>query len=464
MQNTTTPATPQGPNTCDQTPYTTATCSTYPGYPRPHSPPTGYPRTRPTQTTTSSTTTPRPSNSWPPRWATQRTSNSYDTSNTPSVTRSTTQPYARITPSTPIKTLTPARPRAASPPYPILPMVCTPLNPRPHRVHQRHLWPRGRRNLGPFQDMPPVPRTRHPHKLAPNPHHRTARWMADTVPDNPTTRHHPQADGGTRGGPRGACIHCRLHSATHPRGRPQGHGSAHATNGRCQDSGTAHLPHPQIPAACGHPGPDGPGAPPQTPVLPTVRTYPARYHPARDPAHACTPLTRHNTGMARTSTTDTASTPASMRARQAPRARTPPSVHRYRQPLATPCPLCVCQRLPQTALPCKTDHWVCLGAAHRLSHCPYWGGPPAPPPRAARSPSRTPPSRQPPQLLRANHRRPPGQPGRVLCGGRSGPRVDQSHGHGERTPIPPTPASAPQRWQLEPGGPPHPSRPLPPPP
>ena len=41
-----------------------------------------------------------------------------------------------------------------------------------------HLWPRGRRNLVPFQDVPPVPRTGHPHRLEPNPHHRTARRMA----------------------------------------------------------------------------------------------------------------------------------------------------------------------------------------------------------------------------------------------------------------------------------------------
>ena len=67
-----------------------------PLYPRPHSPPTGYPRTRRTRTETSSTTTPRPSNSWPPRWATQRTLNSYDATKTPSVPPSATQLYARI--------------------------------------------------------------------------------------------------------------------------------------------------------------------------------------------------------------------------------------------------------------------------------------------------------------------------------------------------------------------------------
>ena len=44
--------------------------------------------------------------------------------------------------------------------------------------------------------------------------------------------------------------------------------------------------------------------------------------------------------------------------------------------------------------------------------------------------------RQPPQLLRANHRRPPGPPGRVLRGAGSGPCVDHSYGHWH-TPLPP---------------------------
>ena len=51
-----------------------------------------------------------------------------------------------------------------------------------------------------------------------------------------------------------------------------GHGSAHAADGLRQNSRTAHLPHPQIPAASSQPAPHGPGPPPQTPVLQTVRT------------------------------------------------------------------------------------------------------------------------------------------------------------------------------------------------
>ena len=90
-------------------------------------------------------------------------------------------------------------------------------------------------------------------------------------------------------------------------------------------------------------------------------------------------------------------------------------------------------------------------------------GPQPQPPRAARGPSRT-PARQPPQLLRATQRHPPGPPGRVLRSGRGGPHIDYSCGHGQHTPGPPQPTPTPQRWRLEHGGPPHPPRPIPPPP
>ena len=118
-----------------------------------------------------------------------------------------------------------------------------------------------------------------------------------------------------------------------------------------------------------------------------------------------------------------------------PHSPTPPSVHRCRQPPATTCPLCVRQRLPQTALPCNPDHWVYLGAAHRLTHCPHCGDL-NPHHRARPAVPAAPCPCQPPQLLRATHRRPTGPPGRVLRGGRGGQRVDHSHGHGQHT-LPP---------------------------
>ena len=337
-------------------------------------------------------------------------------------------------------------------------MVRTPLDPRPRRIHQIHLWPGGRRNLALFQDVPPVPRTGHPHRLEPNPHHRTARRMADTVPGNPTTCHHPQADGGTRGGPQRTHPHCRLHLAMRPRGRPPGHSSAHAMDGCCQDSGAAHIPHPQEPAACSHPAPNGPSPPPQTPVLPTVRTCPTTYHQHGTPRHTIHQAQdqhgthEHHRHRAHTHQHARATRPGSP---------TPPSVHRYRQPPGTACPLCLHQRLPQTALPCNPDHWVCLGAAHRLTHCPHCGYP-NPHHRERPAAPAAPPPCQPPELLRATHGRPPGPTGRVLHGGRSRPRVDHSHGHGQHNPAPSRPASAPQRVRLERGGPPRPSRPIPP--
>ena len=62
----------------------------------PHSQPTGYPRTRRARIERSSTRTARPSDSWPPCWATQRTSNSYDASKTASIPPSATHRYAWI--------------------------------------------------------------------------------------------------------------------------------------------------------------------------------------------------------------------------------------------------------------------------------------------------------------------------------------------------------------------------------
>ena len=180
--------------------------------------------------------------------------------------------------------VTPRWPRGSEPASP--PMVRTPLDPRPHKIHQMHLWPRGRRNLGPLQGVPRVPRTGHHHRLEPNQHDRTARPMADTVPGDPATHQRPQADRGTRGGPPGAPPHCRLNLATHPRAEPPGHSGAHATDSRCQDSGAAHIPHRQIPAACSHPAPNGPSPPSHTSVLPTVRTSPKTHNPTRDPHDA----------------------------------------------------------------------------------------------------------------------------------------------------------------------------------
>ena len=184
-------------------------------------------------------------------------------------------PSAGKPPCTPTKSPTPTCPQATAPTHRVLPMVHTPLHPFPRGVHQMHLWPNRGRNLGPIQDMAPVPGAQHPNGLEVNPHNCTTHRMADTVPGNLKTRHHPESDGGTRGGPQGACPHCRLHPATHPRGRPRGNSSTHATDG-CHQSGRAtHVPHPQVTAAWQHPALVRPRPPPQTRVPPTVTPGPA---------------------------------------------------------------------------------------------------------------------------------------------------------------------------------------------
>ena len=364
-------------------------------------------------------------------------------------------------PSTATKTPTPTRPLTASPPHPIPPMVRTPLDPRPRKMHQMHMWPRGRRNLGPLQGVPPVPRTGHPHSLTPNPHHCTARWMADAAPGNPATRHRPQADGGTRGCPQGTRPHSRLHLATHPRGGSSSHGGAHATDGHYEDSGAAHIPYRQVPAACSNPTPNRPSPPPQTPVVPTMRTYPMTHQHGTPttPTHhpPSTTLARHTQA------------PQAPHARQPACARRqPPSPHATPRPQVPPA---ASHGMPPLRTPAATTD------GHTLQHRPLGlpgsrapphplpplRGPQPPPPQAARSPSRTPP-RQPPQLLWATHRHRPGPPGRVLRGGRGRPGRDHSRGHGQRTPGPPQPTLAPPRGRLERGSLPHPPRPIPPPP
>ena len=165
--------------------------------------------------------------------------------------------------------------------------------------------------------------------------------MADAVPGNPATRHHPQADRGTRGGPQGPRPHCCLHLATHPRGGPPGQGGAHATDGHCQDSGAAHIPHPQIPAACSNPAPNRPSPPPPTPVLPNMRTYPMTHQHGTPttPTHhpRSTTLARHTRAPQAPHTR-----PAACARRQPPsphatvRPQVPPAAGHRMPPLRTP--------------------------------------------------------------------------------------------------------------------------------
>ena len=150
-------------------------------------------------------------------------------------------------PGAPTKTTAPARPRATTIPHPRLQVVCLPLHPHPHRIHQVHLRPHGGRDLGPLQDLPAVPGVRHPHRLEPVPHHRTARRMANMVHDGPATPHQPSAATSARSSPHGACPDGHLHPTTHPRGGPPGPSSTHATNGYHQNGHTTHVPYQPVP-------------------------------------------------------------------------------------------------------------------------------------------------------------------------------------------------------------------------
>ena len=149
--------------------------------------------------------------------------------------------------------------------------------------------------------------------------------------------------------------------------------SAHAMDGRCHNGRTTHVPHPEIPAACSHPYPRHTRSTSSNSCSTNRETPPSDLPPdaGSRPSSRTINQARHRHGMheqhrRRTHTHQHAHTTS-------PHDPTPPSLHRYCQLPATACPLCVCQRLQQTALPCNPHHWVCLGAAHRLIHCLHCG-------------------------------------------------------------------------------------------
>ena len=191
-----------------------------------------------------------------------------------------------------------------------------------------HLWPPRGQNLGPLQDMPPVPGARHPHRQEANTSHCTTHRMADTVPGNPKARHHPQSDEGTQGGPRGACPHRRLYPAMHPGGRLPGNSSTHAMDGRRQNGQATHVLHPQVTAACRRPFPRQ-TRPTSSHLCSTNRETPTSDLPPKAGPHrpVRAPSIAHDTNRACTSTIDTTHTPASMRT---PRGPVPPRHHRSR--------------------------------------------------------------------------------------------------------------------------------------
>ena len=216
-------------------------------------------------------------------------------------------------PSTPTKTRTPTRPQTASPPHPIPPMVRTPLDPRPPNIHQLHLWPRGRRNLGPLQGVPPVPRTGHPQILEPNQHHHTARRMADAFPGKPNNsppsssrRRYWRRSAGDSSPQLSTPCYAPTRRTPKPRQRtcnrrqlPRQRSSSHtAPTGTCSKQ----QPYPKQ------------TKPTSSKSCSTNRENVPHDTPTQDPHHAYTPSTEHNTGTAQTDTTGTTHTPTSMRA------------------------------------------------------------------------------------------------------------------------------------------------------
>ena len=304
---------------------------------------------------------------------------------------------------------------------------------RPRRTHQMHLQPRGRRNVGTTSRRAPVQGTGHPHRLEPNPHRRTARRMAGAVPGDPATHHRPQADGGTRGSPQGTRPHCRLHLTTHPRGgppRPRRHTCSERPLPRRRSS--SHTA-PQIPAACGNPATNRPSPPPQTPVLPTMRTYPVTYNTEPPPRlhtvhraqhwHSTHGRHRHRT---RSHLHARATSPIPPRRRPS---QVPPTTSHRMPPLRSPA--------ATTDSPALQPRPLGLPGSRAPPHpLPPLRGPQPPPPRTARGPSRTPP---PPATPASSGTSPTlsGPTGRVLRGGRGGPRWAIAVATGN-TPLPPT--------------------------
>ena len=180
-----------------------------------------------------------------------------------------------------------------------------------------HLQPRGRRNMGPLQGAPPVQGTGHPHRLEPNPHHRTARQMAGAVPGDPATHHRPQADGGARGSPQGTRPHCRLHLTTHPRGGPPGP-RRHTCSGRPlpRRRSSSHTA-PTNTCSMRQPCPQQ-TKPTSSNSCSTNHENLPRDIPTPNPHHVYTPSTEQSTGTAHTGATGTAHAPTSMRAPPAP--------------------------------------------------------------------------------------------------------------------------------------------------
>ena len=326
-----------------------------------------------TRIETSSTTTPHPFNSWPPRWATQRTPNSYDASKTPSVPPSTTQPYARIAsphtyknadsnspsnsfPSSPDTTDGTHAARSTSPQGTPNASVAT-RKKRPGTISRRapctENWTASQTETQPTPSHS-TPDGRHGPRGPNNSPPSSSKWRysrrsaGDSSPLPSTPCYAP-----TRKTPRPRQCTCNRQPL--PRQRSSSHTAP--TNTCSMQPPCPKRTKPTSSNSCSTNHENLPhDIPPNTGPPPRLHTIQQAQHRHDTHEHH-----RHRTRTHQHARAENSRSPG------------PPSVHRYHQPPATACSLCVRQRLPQTALPCNPDHWVCLGDAHRHTHCPLCG-------------------------------------------------------------------------------------------
>ena len=158
---------------------TTHTSNTYPPYPSPIGPRTGYQRTPPIPPTTEHTTTPTPSNMSPACSAAPG-----QTANPPLPL--STAPSKRPSP-TP-KTTHPAPQGATTIPHQGRQMARPQAHPRPRRTHPLPVRPHHPGGLGTLQEMPPPYRQGHASGLVPGRNPTITRRMANPQPRTPGHR------------------------------------------------------------------------------------------------------------------------------------------------------------------------------------------------------------------------------------------------------------------------------------
>ena len=157
---------------------TTHTSDTYPPYPSPIRPRTGYQRTPPIPPTTEHTTTPTPSNISPACSATQTAGRTSRSSRTGCKSLSTTQRCAQQTSQPTSKPMHQAPEGATTIPHQGRQIARPQTDPRPRRTHPLPVRPHHPGGLGTLQAMPPPYRQGHASGLVPGGNPTTTQRMA----------------------------------------------------------------------------------------------------------------------------------------------------------------------------------------------------------------------------------------------------------------------------------------------